>query len=443
MLLAAALFASACARRVAGPPGRLESAFAVDSALGAMAAVPPWPGFEPMLTPLALFDGARTWLFRHPGPPREYAPVPGWPGVVVRDGRDSAVTANSSAMLDGIATATVMLDDRWSTTDAAAVAVHELFHVYQRARHPTWQANEVDLFTYPVDDSLALALRREETAVLRRTLESPSDEAMRCWTRAFLDVRTRRFAAIAPEAAAYERGTELNEGLARYVEHRAARRTIRLAEDRAAAEVRQRAYDVGAAIAAVLDRAQPDWRDRLDASTNPTPRLDSILAAAMESADGSARCAPTSTERARWATEASDEVRLLIAERSRSRADFLARAGWRLEVDAGGAMFFPQRFDPLNVTRLSPTEILHGRYLALQGALGSVELLGGAALTEGNSGAHPLFAGIRRVTVTGLRSAPSVRDSAGLILVRGDGVQMRLRGARADTVGEAIRLRRR
>jgi hypothetical protein len=440
-LSTALLVALACARPAMLASGPPASALATDSALRVMAGASLWPGFQPMRTPIASFDGGRTWLFRHPDAPPEYRPVAGRSDVVIRDGRDSVITANSSATLGGVTTATVMLTERWTATDAAAIAVHELFHVYQRARHPKWQANEVDLFTYPVDDPRALALRREETSALRRALDAPTGEAMRCWARAFIDVRSRRFAAIAPDASTYERGTELNEGLARYVEHRAAGRTIRLADDPAAVQVRERAYDVGAAIAAVLDRAQPDWRDRLESSANPTPWLDSTLASAVGPANGAMQCTSAGAERAAWATQASADIAGLVAERARTRAEFLGRAGWRLEVDAGGAAFFPQRFDPLNVSRLSSTEILHGRYLALQGSLGSVELLGGSALTEGNPGAHPLFAGVRRVTLTGLLSAPTVRDSAGTIEVRADGIRMRLRGATADTVGQMVRLR--
>jgi hypothetical protein len=443
-LLATLIVASACAGAGVRPPGEPVSALAVDDALGAMTATPLWPGFQPTHTPIALFDGTRTWLFRHPSAPSGYVTVTERPGVMVREGRDSAVTANTSVPLGGVSTATVMLNPQWSASEAAAITVHELFHVYQRAHHPKWEANEADLFTYPVEDSLALALRREESSALRQAVDAPTPEVTRCWARAVSDARSRRFAAIGAAAAAYERGTELNEGLAKYVEHRAAGRAVRLAPgDFPVAQVRQRAYDVGAAIAAVLDRLQPEWRDRLEASTLPAISLDAVLADAVGPAEGVTRCGPTSVERAGWLAQAGRDVRDLLAERSRTRDDFLARRGWRLEVDASGAVFFPQRFDPLNLTRVSPTEILHGRYLTLQGNLGTVELLGGSALTEGNPGAHPLFAGVRRVTITGQRSAPTVRDSAGVLEIQGEGVRLRLRGARADTVGETIRLRRR
>lgn len=31
-----------------------------------------WPGFDPRSFPLAVFDGERTYLFRHPAPPPEF-----------------------------------------------------------------------------------------------------------------------------------------------------------------------------------------------------------------------------------------------------------------------------------------------------------------------------------------------------------------------------------
>src|SRR5215217_5859325 len=96
-----------------GAVGHLEngplaptSALAVDSALHVMARASLWPGFSPLTTPVAIFDGTRTYLFRHPSPPAGYVPVSGQSGVVARDGRDPAITANTSAPLGGVATAT-------------------------------------------------------------------------------------------------------------------------------------------------------------------------------------------------------------------------------------------------------------------------------------------------------------------------------------------------
>src|SRR5262245_18628629 len=118
-----------------------------------------WPGFDARSVPLAIFDGERTWLFRHPSPPAGYAPAGGYPGAVAIAGRDSGVTANSSAMIGEVRTATLMPGPAGETLrQRAAVAVHESFHVFQQQRHPHWTANEGELFTYPATDAQLLAL---------------------------------------------------------------------------------------------------------------------------------------------------------------------------------------------------------------------------------------------------------------------------------------------
>ena len=445
LVLDVCLAATGCTttRPAAGSAGSAiathTTALAVDSALVAMAGAPLWPQFVPLSIPVAIFDGERTYLVRHPSPPDGYRPVDGRADVVVRDGRDPAVTANSSATLGGVPTATVMLDTRQAPRELAALTTHELFHVFQRARHPSWQGNEADLFTYPVEDSAALALRREETFALARAVEARSDDSVRCWTRLALDARRLRFALVGPAAATYERGTELNEGLAQYVERRAnGAAPVLDAVDPPASQVRQRAYAVGAAIAGTLDRLRPDWREALERSAGAPP-LDSLLTDAV-STSPSAACAPAAAQRTRWAAQAGEDVRALAAERARSRDGYLGRAGWRVIVDAGGAPLFPAGFDPLNVTRLSATEILHTRFLKLQGSRGTVEVLGGSVLTEGAPGQHPLFAGVRRVTIAGLATPPSMSDSADVLRVDAAGVVIRLLGGKADVAGQTVRL---
>ena len=424
----------------AGGAGAPLTALGVDSALRAIADRPLWPGFEPAATPIAIYDGTRTWLFRHPHPPAGYAAVPGRSDAVVRVGRDPAVTANSSAAIDGVATATVLLrDDATDAATATGLAVHELFHVFQRARHPGWQANEVDLFTYPIEDTVALALRREEWSVLHRARFARGNDSLGCWTRAFGEVRRRRFAVIGKAAADYERGTELNEGLARFVEQRAGGRVDFAALDPAPAQVRERAYVVGATIAQLLDRFRPSWREMLERAPAAAPPLDSLLAEAAAETSGVPACGATTAQRDRWASEARADVRAIETERDRARAEFLHRPGTALVLESGNAPMFPAGFDPLNVSRLSPTEILHTRFLKLQGPRGTLEMLGRSALTEGGAGAHPLFAGVRRVTLTAVTGL-AVRDSAGVLAADAAGVSIRLRNSRADTAGSLIRL---
>jgi hypothetical protein len=330
----------------------------------------------------------------------------------------------------------------YSADDWAALTIHELFHVFQRAHHPGWAGNEADLFTYPAEDTTALALRREESMALRRALVAPSTDSARCWTRAALAARTARFSRLGAAAAAYERGTELNEGLAQYVERRAAKRTVTLRADEFAADgVRQRAYEAGAALATLLDRLMPAWRDTLDtAPASAGTTLDGLLAGRLAPDDGAAGCGPSGTERAAFLARAAADVDTLVARRRRARAEFLGQPGWTLVIESG-APLFPQGFDPLNVSRVSPAEVLHTRFLRLGNGAGWVEILDRPALTRGRAGEHPLFGGVQAETVTGLPSAPSMSDSAGVLVVSAPGVTGRLRGARADTSGQTVRIR--
>ncbi|MEO8619485.1 MAG: hypothetical protein ABI625_00390 [bacterium] len=428
------------------PQTSTPSVFAIDSALIRLGAVPLWPHFDPRTAPIAYFDGERTVLFRHPRPPVGFVAVAGDPTAAVKAGRDSSVTSNTSIMLDGVRTATVMLapDRRSSADESASLAIHELFHVYERANHPAWTANEADLFTYAFDDAPALALRREETASLRAALGAQSDDGARCWSGAFLDERRARFARLGAAAAAYERGSELNEGLAQYVERRSIGRAPALpAQDYPSERVRERVYASGEAIGRLLDRVAPAWRDTLDATPGKsTIPLDSLLSNALVGRlGGSSRCQTAADDRASFMKSAESEVAALNARRRQARADFLAGPGPRVVVVAGSGPLFPQGFDPLNVQRLSDTEILHSRFLRLGNGDGTIEMLAHVALTTGKPGEHPLFAGVQRAMIAGLREMPAVRDSAGTLMVSGHGLTGRFRGAKADSAGSTITLR--
>src|SRR5215510_8359206 len=67
---------------------------------------PLWPGFEPCRTPLAIFDGRRTWLVRHPSPPAEFVPARERGDVRIFEGRHEKLRANTSVELAGSLTAT-------------------------------------------------------------------------------------------------------------------------------------------------------------------------------------------------------------------------------------------------------------------------------------------------------------------------------------------------
>lgn len=208
------------------------------------------------------------------------------------------------------------------------------------------------------------------------------------------------------EAVAYERGTELNEGLANYIQELASGRSETTIPEGGLTEVdpRQRGYVTGAAIAHLLDRVTPGWKDKVKNS------LDQLL---PQREAGGAECESTVAGNERLNSWAKERYAALVAARERHRSEFLAKPGWILVI-ASKKPLFPEGFDPMNVERVAAGEVLHRRYLKLASDSGTVEVIDRASLTEA-AGKHPLFDGVRTCTMSGFAEEPklAIRDGAG------------------------------
>ena len=401
-----------------------------------------WPGFDPSKIPLAIFDGERTFLFRHPHPPTEFGPVLGLPDTRVAPGRHALVRANTSISLGGVATATVLLDvaGKQPIRESAVLAIHEAFHVFQAERHPKWGGNEADLFTYPIDDPVLLQLSRLEAESLRRALAARDRRGAACWAAAALELRRRRFAALGESGSLYEQGTELEEGLARLVESRARGKSsepVIPENDFAPGDVRSRSYAVGHALGVLLDRFAAGWDAVLERAGEKT--LDGLLEQALANEPAGRPCRFPARETADALERAKRSVELARLTRAAIRDDFFAKPGWKIIVVAGSEPLSPLGFDPLNVERLGPGEVLHTRWVKLGNSAGSLEVLDGRAVTE-SAGKHPLFEGVRRATVTGLAEEPEVRETATGVVLKAAGVTAEFRGARLERTGQTITL---
>ncbi len=401
-----------------------------------------WPGWDPRDTPVAIFDGERTLLFRHPSPPPEFQPDADHPGVWSRSGRHAAVTSNSSAEIGGVRTATVLAETAASSLGLASTILHESFHVHQHKRHPQWLANEVDLFTFPVDDPDLLALRRQETEALRRALAAKDQRATACWAQVALRNRGARFNLMGSSSATYERLNELNEGLATYIEHLALDLPDSLAlpaGEYAPEAVRDRSYASGTALALLLDRARPGWKREI--SESDTLVLDALLTSSAQIAEAPlTACGFAPDEVDAIEARAGRDVDALHARRAARRSAFLAAPGWQLTILPQGSPLFPQEFDPLNVHQVAPGEVLHSRFVTLARPGSSIEILDRAAITKA-AGAHPLFNGVLAVIVTGLPDEPRLSEREDVLIVAADGVRAELRNASVDRSGTAITIR--
>jgi hypothetical protein len=231
-------------------------------------------------------------------------------------------------------------------------------------------------------------------------------------------------------AAGYERASELNEGIADYVEHRATGDTLadRFPRGEWAPDAfRLRSYTSGYALARLLDRHRPDWQHQLEQRTQP---LDSLLATALP--EGGTRCSPSASERVRAFEVARQDIEKLATDRAAWLTEFAASAGWTLVVHAGpNSPLFPQQFDPLNVQNLGSGRVLHTRHARMGNEAGFVEAFGRSALTEA-AGQHPLFQGVRTVRISGIASEPPLIQTGDIIRIESDGIKLEVRGARVE-----------
>jgi hypothetical protein len=357
------------------------------------------------------------------------------------------VRANSTVDWDDVTVATLLA--RGAHPDSlsifAAAAIHEAFHAHQRQHHPRWVADESAFFAYPSESDSILATAKLEMEALRRGIAARDAAESAQWAAAAVAYRRKRAAVMPPAAIAYERSNELNEGLAQYVEHRALERGLRLQvgsranlrDDLPADGVRWRCYASGEAWALLLDRHLPDWQAQLVARDSVP--LDLWLADAEPVRTATAAVLDAAIV-ARLEATARHAVTELRAARSGQGRDFLSRPGFTLVFEAGSEPWWPQGFDPLNVRLLNDGAVLHSRWLRLGNGSGQIEVLDRAALSE-PAGAHPLFMGVRRLSIAGLDAAPAVETGDSALVVRATGVDATLRGAEVVVAGERTTVR--
>ncbi len=455
-LLALALVL-ACAGAVVVGVGQApaDDVFALLRAIDDAAARQAWPGFRLTDWPLAVFDGTRTLLLRHPAPPPEFTPLAGHPGVLAATGRHPAVASNSTVDLAGARTATVIATPASNRESTLLAYVEELFHVFWLRRHAAFRPNEMARYAYPMKDARNLQRVLAEDEALARALEAPDAAQAAAWAATTIALRREREPWLTPDDRAFETGLEMMEGTANAV----ARTVVglgpsetarRLRAERAADQLRWRYYDSGAAICLILDRLQPDWKARIDNDAALTTMA--LLETAVSPAGAGARRAVFSTgETSAFECRAAAAIGELTARQSSVRTELLGRSGPRIVIEIGADRepLRVTRFDPINLMVLDAGEVVHPRYLTLTGPAGTVEITNAAFTREaftglvaltGPAGRHPLTDGVRTVTIVGLRDVPKVERREGRLVVEAAGVRLTLRGAEASTTGETLRI---
>ena len=425
---------------------------AVVARLDEFARLPLWPDFDPSAHPIAIYDGESTLLLRHPGPPEEFTPLTNRKGVWRASGRHAAMRWNSNVDLGGVRVATLLLtiEPGRPVVQEASILLHEVFHVFSKPRHLTWKPDEMHRYSYPLDDADNWALLLLEEEALARALEAEEDSVAAGWSALALRWRRQRTVSLVTEHLTFENALEMQEGTAVYVARLALgtpRDTTRLRQTRSPEELRWRFYDTGAALAAMLDRVDPGWKERL--SAEPEVTMDTLLEAALERR-GTVPAELSPVETASIRDRAEREIVELSTRRRRAREEFLSQ-GSRITVIAPDSSepLTVRDFDPLALQILADGEALHTRRLILEGAGGRIEFenprfrrgspAGVAALTV-PAGAHPLVDGVARVTVSGFSGPPDVHREDGFVTVEAEGLRLHFKDAEVATLGDEVRV---
>jgi len=399
-----------------------------------------WPNFNPLTIPLAFYDGNNTYLFRYPGIPEGFTELKDKEcDALFFSGRHPTVIASSIVNIEGTLSASLLIDkshSRQTTTELASLAIHEAFHVFQAEGHPDWQADIGTLFLYPVEDEQLLALRRIETEALRLALTTDDIQEKRSWARRALNARNNRYDRMDADLSSFERKGELHEGLATYIESLSVeRKTVDLPKNGYRADnVRGRFYQVGHALAVLLDTFAPTWKTEFE--TNDAQSLDLYLGVTLEKeGEQSLHIDFTQSEIANFEKTASEDARKLINERSERKRIFDSRSGVRFSVVTSSTA-------PLRVNGIDPSNaliidggVLHTRYIKLRHEKGQIEMLtllndGVEAMTEA-AGSHPLYSGFTKLIVVGLNNI-AVKTDGGSVSVESDGLSAYFEKARVD-----------
>ena len=203
-------------------------------------------------------------------------------------------------------------------------------------------------------------------------------------------------------------------------------------EGYAANEVRGRCYEIGHALAVLLDAFAPMWKTAFEA--DDTQALDLYLLEVLEKSGR--QCGDfTEAEIAHFEVVAREDVQNLLAQRSEQKQAFDSQAGMRLSVIASDTVpLWVSGTDPSNL-RIVEGGVLHTRFVHIRHESGQLEMLTDrmddvVALTVA-VGPHPLMNGVLRLTIAGLDALDVVSDG-GAVNISGSGLTAQFTNAIVD-----------
>lgn len=287
------------------------------------------------------------------------------------------------------------LDDEYFQNHALEenllITFHEAFHAFERdQRRPglAWGAeNAMLVFEYQESSARNNALFRIEAMILRRALEEKKEFDLKKLVQEFISVRRLRQSELEPRFVEFEKGAELNEGLAEYAGTRAVVLGIETARQNKIGfadanetdflrgkyarldsitdlgrNIRLKFYYTGSAQGFLLDRLMPtDWKTKVQMEGKS---LQGLLLTTAEKAK-----IPSPLIKYGYAKILAEEEKAVAARKAENQAlleKTLGAPGKKLTIDFSalneGAGI--RQFDPMNVTMISPQLRVHTRSVA-------------------------------------------------------------------------------
>ncbi len=296
-----------------------------------------------------------------------------------------------------------LVDDYFAThglEDDLVITFHEAFHAFERDKKRTGKPwgfeNSMLIFEYQESSARTNAIFAIESRILKQALLAKKTSDSEKLTRQFLAVRKLRQSEMDPRFTDFEKGAELNEGLAEYAGTKAVAlgissnakhamgipfvfRTVEsfLADkyrdlDAIASvgqNIRRKFYLTGSAQGFLLDRLSPKWKQKVQMEG---ASVQDLLADAVGGMPGSWEI-ETILNRAGYEKVLRDEeqaVQKRQADHEQLLATTLAKKGSRYVIDyssltkPGGIRYF----DPMNVTLVTQKLRVHTRSVSFQSA---------------------------------------------------------------------------
>jgi hypothetical protein len=286
-----------------------------------------------------------------------------------------------------------------SLEENLVITFHEAFHAFEsdpkRAGRKWGAENAMLVFEYQESSARSNALFSIESRILRAALESKNKSDLKKEVQRFLVIRRLRQSEIEPRFVEFEKGAELNEGLAEYAGTRAVALGMEATRQKLISvpftapnietylsgkfknleaittvgqNIRRKFYYTGSAQGFLLDRLMPDWKIKVQMEGKS---LQELL-------EASVRKLPSQKEvnallRKYGYEKILAEEEITVGQRKAKNQALLENTlnqkGRKYVIDYS-LLTKPagvRNFDPINVTMITPKVRIHTRTVSFAG----------------------------------------------------------------------------